>query len=85
MKKILFGIPIALFILIVYADFFEKHPVFIYIGAVVSFISLTTGFYMEYKNSRETFREKYLHRILMGTFFIITTWSVCFYEMFLIP
>lgn len=85
MKKILFSIPIVLFILIVYVNFFEKYPMFIYIGAVVSFVSLTTGFYMEYKNNQETFREKYLYRILMGAFFITATWSVSLYEMFSIP
>lgn len=81
MKKLLFGIPIVLFILIVYADFFEKHPMFIYIGAVISFVSLTTGFYMEYKNNQDTFRKKYLHRIVMGAFFIVTTWSVALYNI----
>lgn len=86
MRKILFSIPIILFFLIVvYTDFFEKNPEFIYTCVAVSFISAITGFYMEYKNNQETFREKYLYRILIGAFFIIATWSVSLYEMFSIP
>lgn len=85
MKKILFGIPVVVFILIVYGSFFEKYPVILYIGVVVSLLSLTAGFYMEYKNNKETFKEKYLPRIVMLAFFLIITWSVGFYKIFSIP
>ena len=86
MKKILFGIPLILcFMVLLHGSFFDKYPVILYISAVVSFISITAGTYLEYKKNKETFREKYLVRIIMAGFFIVITWSVALYQMFSMP
>lgn len=86
MKKILFGIPVILFFMsLLYRNFFEEYSAILYTGVIVSFISLTAWFYLEYKKNKETFKEKYLVRIIMAGFFIVITWSVTLYQVFSIP
>lgn len=83
MREILFGIPVVLFfIMLLQRNLLEEYPAILYTSTVVSLISLSSGFYMEYKRNKRFLKQKHVIRLIIAGLFIVFTWGFTLYQMF---